>query len=174
MFRQNESFSFVCQNVTGGSGDIFALHIQSSGLLRMEEIPANGSDAKKKKKGTDRKTILVLLVQRHPSTSKGNGIEIEGCSRYKGQKNHHCYCHPIFSSFFFPFHVEYLATKGLHLMRTHLMSAKDLIMCPCGALCNSMDHQIYSKRRWLGNLMTVNAICGLLLPPPPFARMIFV
>lgn len=60
VFRQNESVSFVCQNVTGGSSDIFALHIQSSGLLRMEEIPTNGSNAKKKKEGTDRKTIRCL------------------------------------------------------------------------------------------------------------------
>lgn len=34
-----EDLSFVCQNVTGGSGDILAIHRQSSKSLRREETP---------------------------------------------------------------------------------------------------------------------------------------
>lgn len=108
VFRQNESFSFVCQNVTGGSGDIFAAPHTKFWIIEDGGKSNQWKRCKKKKKPQG---ASMLLVQRHPSTSKGNGIETERCSRYKGQKNHHCYCHPVSSFFFFPFHFEYSATK---------------------------------------------------------------
>lgn len=93
---------------------------------------------KKRNRQENHKVPPCFLCSDIQVRQRGMELKLKAVADIKARKNHHCYCHPIFSSFFFPFHSEYLATKGVHLMRTHPMSAKDLIMCvlvePCATL----------------------------------------
>lgn len=102
----------------------------------------------------------MLVVQRHPMTSRRNVIETESWSRFKHQKLPSV----VLSFFLLLSHgvFNYLAAKDVHWLRTHPMTSKDLKTCSSlWILVGQL--QICHKSSWRGNLMTVKAICGWLM-----------